>query len=520
MEVLFHTSSLVFYFEAVKVSWNSSLPLFICEQMLRSVTRTALLRMSGLYHTLSQITDELSTDECKRICYLCGALDTDKFSTDPRGMLQSVLCQTRMDYVFLMELILKIKRYDLLREVLSTNKSTVEGLLKNGHSVSEYRVLMADVSEDMDTEDLKSLAFLLRGTLPEHKLENVQSFLDIVVELEKLDQLSSEKMDLIEHCLRSIHRADLAKKISHYQQTVLMTKQGSSPPDRLQFCRMPSPNCSFGVSTASCNVRPISKFCDKPTTVKKELLCSSSYRQQQEEVYSMRSDPRGVCLIIDCVGTEGDQLEQTFQALNFHVITHKLLSVRDVQSTLREVAHQQGHYRASAFVCCVISRSRSSDLLATDSHGPGLNLDTVRRLFTSDSCPGLAGKPKLFFIQSYDVSEPQRCAGYMGCEDEAGGELETDAPVLLCCKRTIPVDADIFWSHCWTKGEQLEVPNHQSVYLKALRSSLTEGQKRRTHLVDVHMMVNRAVYDHNHKSPQSSYFLNLRHTLRKKVYLS
>ncbi len=95
--------------------------------------------MSNLYHTISQITDELSTDECKRISYLCGALDMDKFSTDPRGVLLSVLCQMRMDYVFLMELILKIKRYDLLREVLSTNKSTVEGLLKNGHSVSEYR---------------------------------------------------------------------------------------------------------------------------------------------------------------------------------------------------------------------------------------------------------------------------------------------------------------------------------------------------------------------------------------------
>uniref|UniRef100_A0A671MXK8 CASP8 and FADD-like apoptosis regulator n=1 Tax=Sinocyclocheilus anshuiensis TaxID=1608454 RepID=A0A671MXK8_9TELE len=428
--------------------------------------------MSGLYHTISQITDELSADECKRISYLCGALDMDKFSTDPRGMLQSVLCQTRMDYMFLMELILKIKRYDLLRQVLSTNKSTVEGLLKNGHSVSEYRVLMADVSEDMDTEDLKSLKFLLRGTLPKHKLENAQSFLDIAVELEKLDQLSSEKMDLIEQCLRSIHRADLAKKISHYQQT--------------------GKNCQL--------YAVIDVF-------------------QQEEVYSMLSDPRGVCLIIDCVGTEGDELEQIFKALHFHVITHKLLSVRDVQSTLREVAHQQGHYRVSAFVCCIISRSRSSDLLATDSHGPGLSLDTVRRLFTSDSCPGLAGKPKLFFIQSYDVSEPQRCAGCMGCEDEEGGELETDGPVLLCRARTVPVDADIFWSHCWTKGQQLEVPNHQSVYLKALRSSLTEGQKRRTHLVDLHMAVNRAVYEHNHKSPQSSYFLNLRHTLRKKVYL-
>uniref|UniRef100_A0A8C2CMA3 CASP8 and FADD-like apoptosis regulator n=1 Tax=Cyprinus carpio TaxID=7962 RepID=A0A8C2CMA3_CYPCA len=449
--------------------------------------------MSGLFHTISQIIDELSTDECKRISYLCGALDMDTFSTDPRGMLQSVLCQMRMDYVFLMELILKIKRYDLLREVLSTNKSTVEGLLKNGHSVSEYRVLMADVSEDMDTENLKSLTFLLRGTLPKHKLENVQSFLDIVVELEKLDQLSSEKMDLIEHCLRSIHRVDLAKKISHYQQTVTL-----------------SPSNALWVQTPNIS----------ETLIVGENATAEDCYQQQEEVYSMQSDPRGLCLIIDCVGTEGDELEQTFKALHFRVITHKLLSVRDVQSTLREVAHQQGHYRASAFVCCVISRSRSSDLLATDSHGPGLNLDTVRRLFTSDSCPGLAGKPKLFFIQSYDVSEPQRCAGYMGCEDEAGGELETDAPVLLCCKRTVPVDADIFWSHCWTRVKQLEVPNHQSVYLKALRTSLTEGQKRRTHLIDLHMAVNRAVYEHNHKSPESSYFLNLRHTLRKTVYLS
>ncbi|XP_052004924.1 CASP8 and FADD-like apoptosis regulator [Xyrauchen texanus] len=468
--------------------------------------------MSGqLYHTISQITDELSTEECKQISYLCGALDMDTFSSDPRRKLQSVLCQIRMDYVLLMELVLKIKRYDLLREVLMTNKSMVEGMLKHGHAVPEYRLLMADVSEDMDTEDLKSLTFLLRGTLPKHKLENVQSFLDIVVELEKLDQLSSEKMDMIEHCLRSIHRADLAKKISHYQRRGLMTNQGTSPPDRLQLgrCRNALPNNS----SVSCNVRQLLKFCDKTTAVKKEALSSCC---QQDEEYSMQSDPRGVCLIIDCVGTEGDQLAETFKGLHFHVIIHKLLSVRDVLSTLTEVARQRDHYRACAFVCCIISRSHSSDLLATDSHGPGLNLDTIRHLFTLNSCPGLAGKPKLFFIQSYDVSVPQECAGCMGCGDQ--GDLETDG--LFCRARTIPADADVFWSHCWTGGKKLEIPNHQSVYLQVLRSSLTEGQKRRTHMVDIHMAVNREVYEHNNKSADSSYYLNLRHTLRKDVYLS
>lgn len=167
------------------------------------------------------------------------------------------------------------------------------------------------------------------------------------------------------------------------------------------------------------------------------------------------------------------QLEQTFKALHFHVIVHKLLSVRDMLSTLREAARQQGHYRASAFVCCIISRIRSSDLLATDSQASGLSLDTVRRLFASDSCPGLAGKPKLFFIQSYET-----CAGCVSCGGQEDGELETDGPMSSCRRRTVPADADVFWSHCKTEAKQLEMPNHRSVYLQALRSSLTEGQKR------------------------------------------
>ncbi|XP_077088278.1 CASP8 and FADD-like apoptosis regulator isoform X2 [Siphateles boraxobius] len=468
--------------------------------------------MSGLSHTISQITEELSTDECKRISYLCGDLDPDRFSADPRGTLHALLGQTRVDCVFLMELVLKIKRYDLLREVLSTSKSSVESMLRNRQAVPEYRSLMADVSEDMDTEDLKSLAFLLRGTLPKQKLENVQSFLDIVVELEKLDQLSSEKTDFIESCLRSIHRTDLAKKISRFQQTALMTNpEACPPPERPQHFRPPSPHTSFGFSSVSCQVRQTRKFCDKQTTVMKELPSSSSCCK--EEVYSM-TDPRGVCLIIDCVGTEGDELEQTFLALRFSVTVHRLLSVQELVSTLRDVSRQQELHRACVFICCIISRSRSSLLLATDPLAPGLSLDALRTLFSSHSCPGLAGKPKLFFIQSYEVCEECEV-----CVGQGDGELETDGPGSLCRSRTLPVDADVFWSHCWTDGHQLETPSHRSVYLQALRASLTQAHSRRTHVVDMHMAVNRAVYEHNRRSA-ASYVINLRHTLRKNLYLS
>ncbi|XP_057192091.1 CASP8 and FADD-like apoptosis regulator isoform X1 [Triplophysa rosa] len=465
---------------------------------------------------ISQITDELSTDECKRLFYLCGALHADTCTTDLRTVLHSVLCRmTNTDHVFLTELMLRIKRYDLLRDVLSTSKGTVEGMLENSGVVSEYRVLMADVSEDMDTHDLKSLTFLLRDTLPKHKVQNIQSFLDIVVELEKVEQLSSDKTDRIEHLMRSIHRADLAKKIRHYQQKVLNTKRETSPAVKQQLNTTASVNHSLDISSSvSCNVtRQVHKLCDKRTAVRKETpgVCS-----QQIEVYSMQTDPRGVCLIIDCIGTETDVLEKTFTCLHFRVMKHKLLSVRDVLAVLMDVAHQRDLYSSCAFICCMISLSRrSSHLLDTDHHGPGLNLDTIRHLFTADSCPGLAGKPKLFFIQTYDVSEPQRCVGFRGHED---GELETDGPAVFCRARSVPTDADIFWSHCCSQEKQPKTPEHPSVYLNALTSALHGGHIRRTHLLDAHTAVNREVFKHNSKFPGSS-VLNLKHTLRKNMYL-
>lgn len=46
-----------------------------------------------------------------------------------------------------------------------------------------------------------------------------QSFLDIVSELEKQGEVSSESIDLIEQCLRDIKRIDLVKKINQYKTT-------------------------------------------------------------------------------------------------------------------------------------------------------------------------------------------------------------------------------------------------------------------------------------------------------------
>lgn len=169
-------------------------------------------------------------------------------------------------------------------------------------------------------------------------------------------------------------------------------------------------------------------------------------------------------------------LQELFVSLHFHVSLHMLLSVSEVLSCLQDISRQTDHSSNDAFICCIISRSHSSRLLATDLYSQGLELNTVRQFFMPDSCPALTGKPKLFFIQGYDISESSQFSGFSDYED---GVLETDSPV---CNRyrieEVPGDADVFWSHCWTNEKQLQDITHESVYLQSLKEALVNGQKR------------------------------------------
>ncbi|KAG9349261.1 hypothetical protein JZ751_027704 [Albula glossodonta] len=206
-------------------------------------------------------------------------------------------------------------------------------------------------------------------------------------------------------------------------------------------------------------------------------------------------------------------LQHTFRRLHFMVILYKWLSVGDTLTILREMSRSGMHQKADAFICCILSRATHKDLLATESQGPGIHFDTIRQLFTSETCPLLAGKPKLFFIQSYSVPESNGCQGF---RDE---DLETDGPTVRHRMETVPTDADVFWSLCRTEARQLENSKHQSVYMQYLNAALLKGQKRRMHLVDILTELNGVIYDHNQKHPQEMYHVSLRHTLRKNLFI-
>nr|XP_020450436.1 CASP8 and FADD-like apoptosis regulator [Monopterus albus] len=462
-----------------------------------------------LPQVIPQMIEALSSTEVAALIYLCGRSETDSSSVDVKEMLESKVILHENSLLFLAALMWQLRRLDIMRKLFKTSREELERITKNRHVLPRFRVLMVNINEDIASDDLSSLKFLLSTTIPRDKTERAKNFLDVVIELEKLDLVAPERVDFLEECFINIGRVDIAKKVAAYKMPAATPEQHSS---QVQRCRNPCPPPTANSSHSVQQTRQGQPLHTAPENLSVPVSMRQNY-QNPVQSYKFNTDPRGVCIIIDCVGNDGDMLEQTFTALHFNVILYKWLSVDDTLSALRGIVRQRENHRGDGFVCCIISRGTAHNLLCTDSYSAGIYLDSIRRLFTADACPMLVGKPKLFFIQRYKTPEFQFHAR-MHHRDE---DLETDGCDGLSRYNCIPTDADVFWSHCWTDEHQLEQGHHRSVYLKSLTDALHKGQRRKTSLLDIHTEVNGVIFEHNKKNPGANYHIDLKHTLRKEL---
>ncbi|XP_012511080.1 PREDICTED: CASP8 and FADD-like apoptosis regulator [Propithecus coquereli] len=255
--------------------------------------------------------------------------------------------------------------------------------------------------------------------------------------------------------------------------------------------------------------------------VKTSIQESGAFLPQRipEERYRMQSKPLGVCLIIDCIGNDAEILRDTFTSLGYEVQHFLYLSVGDIVQILHQVACMPQHRDYDSFVCVLVSRGSSQTVFGVDQTHSGFPLHHIRRMFMGDLCPFLVGKPKLFFIQNYVVSERQ---------SEDSSLLEVDGPaasnVETAAQKPGPSmvhpEADFFWSLCTADVSLLErSSNSPSMYLQCLSQKLRQERKRP--LLDLHIELNDNVYDWNSRvSAKEKYYVWLQHTLRKKLIFS
>lgn len=179
---------------------------------------------------IHQIEEELDKEEGEIMVFLCRDLVPDLATADLRELLMALNEREKLSLPGLSELLYRVKRFDLLRRILKTEKITVEfNLARSPRLVPDYRVLMVEINENLEKEEVGSLVFLLRDYAPRMKLAKDKSFLALVIDLEKLNLVAPNQLDLIEECFQSIHRIDLIKKIKKYKQEAFMSSVHSQP---------------------------------------------------------------------------------------------------------------------------------------------------------------------------------------------------------------------------------------------------------------------------------------------------
>ncbi|NWU92255.1 CFLAR regulator, partial [Upupa epops] len=473
-----------------------------------------------------QIEQELDKQEEEMVVFLCRDLVPDLATADLREIMLALIEREKLAWLGLAELLYRVKRFDLLRRILKTEKSIVEANLVRSHRlVPDYRILMVEINENLEKNEVNSLIFLLRDYIPRMKMAKDKSFLALVIYLEKLNLVGPDQLDLIEDCFQNIHRIDLIRKIHKYKHEAVMSSVHSQPV-YLNALQASLPNLSLidppynsGNMSIEKSQNGQSRLMAEPVHMSIEESGSGS-RKVSDDQYRMQSQPLGMCLILDCIGNDTDVLEETFRSLSYEVHCHRYLNIDTMDQTLLEVARLQKHRNFDSFICILVSRGSPQSIFCTDHTFSGFPLEQIKKYFSADSCPQLAGKPKVFFIQSYIVPEnKQECTSMLEIN---GNDKKIIANANIPWKFNIPQIADIFWSQCKVDVSTLErSPNSSSYYLHCLVELLRHPHKRKLSIVDIHKELDRRIREWNKASdPNQQYSLLLQYTLTKKLFLS
>lgn len=95
----------------------------------------------GFSNMVNNVTASLEKEECKTLLYLCTDLFNNICVEDLRGALLAFAkqAQAQAGDALLMELMFRMKRFDILKKVFGTNRQQIEGIMKKGAVLSDYR---------------------------------------------------------------------------------------------------------------------------------------------------------------------------------------------------------------------------------------------------------------------------------------------------------------------------------------------------------------------------------------------
>ncbi|XP_044158711.1 caspase-8-like [Bufo gargarizans] len=471
--------------------------------------------MDSCNDTLFLIDSELTQEDLDSLKFLCSDLLPNKrllaikSNLDLFGELQKQELIEEGKYDFLAELLYIIGQHSLLKN-LGTSKPAVQEALKKKRTVSSYRHMLFQLYEDITSEDLRSIRFLL--SIPKKYEENKMTFLDILYYLEKNDQLSEDNLDTLEKAVSRVS-LELLKKIYDYKQTRVIEIKARSQSlsseydDKMQFSIQAQGypdddrRKSIGEIVQHVSERDSEKDLMDENTENRMSDLSLNGESDQEVTqthdvltYPMNRKHRGYCLIINNSefmkspgrpGTEKDAeyLTAVFTWLGLDVEICSELSTQEIHDCLKEFS-KRDHTERDCFICCILTHGESQAVYGTDNEM--IYIREVTSYFSIGNCSTLAGKPKLFFIQACQGKRPQ---GSHSIEADAVSAVEERKVTI-----TVPTDADLLVGMSTVDGYySFRHPRKGTWYIQALCANLTKMVPKGEDILSILTKVNKDV---------------------------
>ncbi|XP_058405567.1 caspase-10 isoform X1 [Diceros bicornis minor] len=451
---------------------------------------------------LLAIDSNLGDQDVERLKFLCRDCVSHKKlekSSSALHIFDHLLTEELLseeDSFFLAELLYIIKQKSLLRHLCYT-KEQVESLLPARRRVSLFRNLLYDLSEGMDSDNLNGMIFLLKDMIPKTQMTS----LSLLAHLEKQAQIDEDNLTLLEDLCKKV-MPNFIRKIEKYK--------------REKASQVVTP--------------PVDKETELLDPAEEELFSRSDIKQifralpdpffQESALYRMDGTHRGHCVVVnnhsfttlsDRRGTnkDADCLRHVFQWLGFKVQRYDNVTKGHLDEILQKYKSLPGHANGDCFVFCVLTHGEFGAVYSSDE--ALIPIREIMSHFTAQQCPGLAHKPKLFFIQACQGEKIQPSVSIVA--DAINPENAT--PSL---QDSIPVEADFLLGLATVPGYvSFRHVEEGSWYIQSLYNHLKSLVPRREDILSILTAVNDDVSRQVDRGGTKKQMPQPAFTLRKKL---
>ncbi|NWY48445.1 CASPA protein, partial [Sylvia atricapilla] len=493
------------------------------------------------HQQLLLISENLVTEDVAALKFLCmdllqlSKLEGVKSAADIFKLLMAQEYLNAEDTFLLAELLYRIKCHSLLEKLGYTKEKVQERLHEKGR-ISPYRQMLYELSENITSEMLKEIIFLLQNHLPKRWI--TPSVLDLLTLLEKQGLLTKDNVQILEYICKTVS-PDLLEITDCYKKAKVLCCNIFLSPDvptaakllkefRVlpPFCpKMHKRRCVF-LSSEQEGTPMDGVFLFQPKVGLKYMVLEISAFffsfLQTISSYKMDGPHTGFCLIINNVNfnssqrkgscKDAEQLERVFTWLGLDVRTYTDLTSEAIINLMQTWQHLQDHKDRNCFICCILSHGKSGAIYGTDD-----KLVSIRMLmthFTAKHCPQLAAKPKLFFIQACQGNNIQRPV-YV----DTDGPTPDSSPVQerVSLLESIPEEADFLLGMATVEGcVSFRHIEEGTWYIQALCSKLQLLVPRGEDILSILTQVNEDVAKRVSPSGTKKQMPQPAYTLRRK----